>query len=57
MTCADGRKLDEALGVRDREIAKEDSIDERKDSDIRADGKAKRENRDGSEAGILAQCA
>ena len=57
MTFADQRKLDEALGLRDREITKEESIDERKDSDIRADAKAKRENRDGSEAGVLAQGA
>ena len=57
VTQSDKRKLDEALGVRDREIAEEQSVDEGEDGNIRADAEGQGKNCDGGEAGILAQAA
>jgi hypothetical protein len=51
------RNLDEAVWVRDGEIAKKKSVDEREDSDVCAYAQGEREYCNGGEAGILAQRA
>ena len=57
MTLPHKRKLDEAVWVRDGEIAKKKSVDEREDSYVCAYAQGEREYGNDGEAGILAQGA
>jgi hypothetical protein len=51
------RQAHDFAGLRDRQRPKEHDIDEAKNRGVRADSERERQNRDGSEAGILAQHA